>query len=234
MWAVLHVETAQCGFLPDRRPRILFERHIFHKLTGGKFDSTHPGISNPIPGGYGAPGANQFARLNQAMAFDPDAAPQSASWGIGQIMGEYFHLAGYSSVEAMVSAMVDSETAQLEAFSTYLKSTRLDAPLRVRDWASFARGYNGPDYARSGYDMRLSAAFQKLASGTLPDLNVRAGQLYLTLRGFYTNCIDGMIGPDTREAILAFQQSAGLPPTGQLDDRTMRALIPAPPASAAA
>jgi hypothetical protein len=27
LWAVLTVETRGCGFLPDRRPLILFERH---------------------------------------------------------------------------------------------------------------------------------------------------------------------------------------------------------------
>jgi len=229
MWAVLHVETAQCGFLPDRRPRILFERHIFHKLTGGSFDSTHPDVSNPSPGGYGAPGASQYTRLNKAMALHPSAALRSASWGIAQIMGEYFHLAGFASVETMVSTMIDSENAQLEAFTAYLKSTRLDAPLRVRDWTSFARRYNGPDYARNSYDTRLSVAFQNLASGTLPDLNVRAGQLYLMLRSFSPDCIDGMAGSDTHRAILAFQAKAGLPQTGQFDDRTMKALIPPSP-----
>ena len=29
VWAILNVETRGCGYLPDRRPLILFERHIF-------------------------------------------------------------------------------------------------------------------------------------------------------------------------------------------------------------
>ncbi|MBC7939543.1 MAG: DUF3380 domain-containing protein, partial [Chitinophagaceae bacterium] len=33
--ALLAVESKTCGFLPDRRPVILFERHWFHKLTAG-------------------------------------------------------------------------------------------------------------------------------------------------------------------------------------------------------
>ena len=32
MWAVLGVETSGCGFRPDRRPKILFERHVFSRL----------------------------------------------------------------------------------------------------------------------------------------------------------------------------------------------------------
>src|SRR5436190_828385 len=33
LWTVLNVETHGYGFLADRRPLILFERHIFHKRT---------------------------------------------------------------------------------------------------------------------------------------------------------------------------------------------------------
>src|SRR5436190_4109842 len=38
IWTVIAVETSGCGFLADRRPQILYERHIFHRLTGGRFD----------------------------------------------------------------------------------------------------------------------------------------------------------------------------------------------------
>src|SRR6266404_5494739 len=88
LWTVLQVETSGCGFLPDRRPVILFERHIFHRLTGGLFDDGD--ISDPTPGGYGATGSHQLDRLAQAIALDRNAALQSASWGIGQIMGQNY------------------------------------------------------------------------------------------------------------------------------------------------
>jgi hypothetical protein len=39
IWAVLHVETAGCGFLADRRPPIPFERHIFSRETNRQFDT---------------------------------------------------------------------------------------------------------------------------------------------------------------------------------------------------
>jgi hypothetical protein len=51
IWAVLSVETSGCGYLADRRPQILFERHIFHRLTKGKFDDSD--VSDPTTGGYG-------------------------------------------------------------------------------------------------------------------------------------------------------------------------------------
>jgi N-acetylmuramidase len=56
VWSVLHVETSGCGFQADRRPKILFERHIFSRETQRKFDGQHPDISNPEPGGYGPEG----------------------------------------------------------------------------------------------------------------------------------------------------------------------------------
>ena len=33
VWTVLGVETSGCGFLPDRRPQILYEHPVFHQLT---------------------------------------------------------------------------------------------------------------------------------------------------------------------------------------------------------
>ena len=39
------VETSGQGFLPNRRPQILFERHIFSTLTKRRFDASHPNIS---------------------------------------------------------------------------------------------------------------------------------------------------------------------------------------------
>ena len=62
----------------------------------------------------------------------------------------------------------------------------------------------------------------------MPDLDVRAAQLYLTVRGLYADAIDGVLGPRTMAAIRAFQASVSLPQTGQLDTQTMSALSPVP------
>src|SRR5262249_21522773 len=52
LWTVLNVETSGCGSLSDRRPQILYERHVFHRLTGGRFDDGD--LSDSASGGYGA------------------------------------------------------------------------------------------------------------------------------------------------------------------------------------
>ena len=48
IWTVLAVETQSCGFLADRRPAILYERHIFSHLTKGAYDDGD--ISSPMAG----------------------------------------------------------------------------------------------------------------------------------------------------------------------------------------
>jgi len=74
VWAVLTVETRAFGFLQDRRSLILFERHIFHRLTTGRHDAGNADISNEKSGGYtGGTGSrhrdqaacNGFSRLGQ-------------------------------------------------------------------------------------------------------------------------------------------------------------------------
>lgn len=219
IWTVLTVETSGCGYLPDRRPQILYERHVFHRLTGGKYDDDD--ISAPSPGDYGASGGHQYERLSLAMAKNRNAALQSVSWGIGQILGEYFAAAGFADVEAMVAAMSQSEDRQLAAMGNFLISNRLERALQTHDWTVFARGYNGPNYAINRYDVRLTAAYQKYSSAPLPDLNARAVQLYLTYLGFDPGPVDGIAGNKTLSALARFQRRAGFPATDTINADTV-------------
>src|SRR6185295_6389105 len=102
IWSVLSVENSGCGYLRDRRPKVLFERHIFSRLTAGRFDEDDPDISQRTAGGYGPAGSHQFDRLNAAIQLDRPAALKSASWGLGQVMGENFQPAGFTDVDTMV------------------------------------------------------------------------------------------------------------------------------------
>ena len=222
LWTVLTVETGACGFLPDRRPPILFERHIFSRLTNSRFDTCD--VSAPTPGGYGADGAHQYDRLADAIGMDRPSALQSASWGMAQIMGENFAQAGFSDVESMVSAFSASEDAQLLGFVAFLKANRLDGYLQTHNWPSLARGYNGPNYAANQYDTKLAAAYQKFSAGSLPDVTVRAVQLYLTFAGFDTGGVDGIMGSHTQAALAAYQRQHGMPLSNSIDDATVAAL----------
>ena len=223
--AVGTVETRGFGYLRDRRPLILFERHIFSRETSGRFDASNPDISNPKPGGYGASGAPQYDRLARAIALDREAALRSASWGLGQIMGFNAQVAGFADAEEMVAEMVQHENAQLLAMANFINSQpRAVLALRNHDWAGFARIYNGPSYAENKYDIKLDAAFRSFQAGTLPDLNVRTAQAYLTYLGFSPGGVDGMMGRMTRSALHDFQQSQGLPETDEVTDEALAAI----------
>ena len=222
IWAVLAVETSGCGFLPDRRPQILFERHVFHHLTNGKYDDGD--ISDPQQGGYGAGGGHQYERLGRAMMKDRDAALQSCSWGIAQIMGEHFSILGFAGVEQMVAACVSSEDEQLNIMATFLKANTLTGALRRHDWESFARRYNGPNYKTNQYDTRLRSEFRKYSAGALPDLTVRTAQVYLTFLGFHPGRIDGVAGRITLSAYADFCQQKNVAFNNRVNAETIAQL----------
>jgi hypothetical protein len=157
--AVAEVETSGKAFDESGRPRILFERHYFHRLTSGKYSAKHPDISNATAGGYGKFSA-QYGKLKQAFKLDPDAALSSASWGRFQIMGDNFRAAGFTSVKAFVIAMTTAESEHLKAFTSFVASNKaMLAALRKKDWAAFAAAYNGPGYKKNNYDTKMEAAY---------------------------------------------------------------------------
>ena len=223
LWAILAVETRGFGYLADRRPQILFERHVFAKRTGGKFSAAHPDISNATAGGYKG-GAAEYPRLKQAMALDRNAALESASWGLGQVMGFNAASIGYANVQAMVDAFKDGEDAQLAGCVDFITGKpALKKAFKERDWAKVAFFYNGKTFAKNAYDVKLAnfyAQFQKRA----PDIGVRADQARLAYLGFDPKGIDGMVGPGTAKAIRAFQTGSGLPATGTFDAGTRKKL----------
>lgn len=223
VWSVLTVETRGFGFLQDRRPQILFERHIFHKLTNGRHDSGHADISSAKAGGY-AGGTGEYPRLEKAVSLDREAALQSASWGIGQVMGFNYEAAGFVAIDDMVAAVVKDENGQLLAMANFIKGNKLAGALQRQDWVSFARGYNGPEFRKNEYDARLAAAYAKCKL-MLPDLALRTAQAALLYLGIDPGPIDGFRGSRTRSALMQFQQQSGLRETGELDHDTERKLL---------
>lgn len=162
--AVAEVETSGEAFDESGRPRILFERHYFHRRTDGRYAATHPRISNARAGGYGKFSA-QYGKLEEAYRLAPEAALRAASWGRFQIMGDNFKAAGFASVEAFVLAMTRSEAEHLMAFTRFVKNNkRMLAALRKHDWAAFAAAYNGPGYRKNSYDTKLEAAHRRFSS----------------------------------------------------------------------
>ncbi|MGN6655342.1 MAG: N-acetylmuramidase family protein [Rhodanobacter sp.] len=163
--AVAKVETAGSAFDDYGRPRILFERHYFHRLTQGRYDKRHPDISNSLAGGYGKFSA-QYGKLERAYVLDAVAALESASWGRFQIMGSNYRDAGFVSVQEFVLALARTEAAHLQAFASFVSANKgLHKALEKKDWAAFAKAYNGKGYKKNDYDSKLKNAYDKFAKG---------------------------------------------------------------------
>jgi hypothetical protein len=172
--AVNEVESSGKGFFVDGRPKILFEGHIFWKQLQER--GINPGsISNSSNNDvlysrwtktHYLGGPREYDRLEKAskLRADPrveEAALASASWGSYQIMGFHSKKLGYDSVQTFVDQMYLHERNQLEAFGRYIAAFGCINHLRLKNWAAFAKCYNGPAYGQNKYDIKLAQAFQK-------------------------------------------------------------------------
>ena len=166
--ALIEVEGFGNGFLPDGRPKILFEGHIFYsqlkkagtdpdKMIRGNQDILFP---RQTPAYYQG-GAKEYGRLERAMAINREEALKSASYGRFRLLGLRYRESGFDSVDAFVTAHNESEYGQLNAFCNFLRSQKLDRYLKEKDWSGFARHYNGAGYAANQYDKKLEMTYRK-------------------------------------------------------------------------
>ncbi len=170
--ADIQVEASSSGFDDERRPKALFEPHIFFRnLQGDKRSrAVAAGLAYSRWGAKPYP-HDSYPRIAAAMAIDAEAALRSTSWGLPQILGENHVAAGYPSASAMVTAFVaGGEDEHLAAMAHFIvASPHMRAALVAKDWPSFARLYNGP--ATKGYDTRLAEAYAHLVGIHPGDLN---------------------------------------------------------------
>jgi hypothetical protein len=59
---------------------------------------------------------------------------------------------------------MDSEANQVRMMVNFIKSAKLLTAIQNHDWAAFARGYNGPAYAKNAYDVKLAAAYERFSA----------------------------------------------------------------------
>lgn len=158
--AVTQVESRGSGFLASGEPVILFERHWMYKLLKQKgITPVISDVCDPKAGGY-LGGTLEHVRLGKAVKIDRECALQSASWGLFQIMGFHWKPLGYPSIQAFINDQYKSEGAQLQTFVKFIKvNPKIHSALKSKNWAEFARLYNGPDYAKNKYDVKLQKAY---------------------------------------------------------------------------
>lgn len=168
--AVDEVESNGGGFLPDGRPKILFEAHWFDEFTDGRFRTSHPTLSSARWNQkLYIGGAGEWNRLNQAVALDAVAALKSASAGRYQIMGFNHAAAGHPTVEKFWDAMRRSERDHLDAFVAFIESKRLGDEVRQisnrhADNIPFSEAYNGSGFRKNAHHIKIAKAHAKWAA----------------------------------------------------------------------
>lgn len=168
--AVQIVEAAgRDGFLSDGRPQILFEGHIMYKEFHKKFPDRDLAYlckkfstvfypkwdKSKYFGGLG-----EYKRLELAKEIDEECALKATSWGMFQIMGFNHNLCGCQDVFDFVHKMSESHEKQLELMYYFMNNSGCLKELKEKDWAGFAKKYNGPGYAQNAYDQKLRNAYE--------------------------------------------------------------------------
>ena len=163
---VRKVESGGTSFDNSGRPIILPEPHIFYRQTGGRFGHTafsYPKWGQkPYPKSYDA----RWQVLADMAERDTEAALESASWGLWQVMGFHWKALDYDSALDFARRMAASETEHLEALVRYIEANGLSDELRAcragspDSCSAFAKGYNGAGYAKNRYHEKMAEALQ--------------------------------------------------------------------------
>lgn len=225
-----------CG---EKRPLIRWEGHYFYqRLQGDALDQAiAKKLASPRAGAVKNPKeqADRWRKLVEpAYSIDTDAAHESMSWGVGQVMGAHWKRLGYASVADLVKAVCAGLYGQVDLMMRYCREFGLLDELARGDALGFARGYNGPKAPQSYADgiERLAKEF----GGEVKTAEV-AGMLRLGMKGAKVRELQSLLnrtgaalktdadfGPATKEAVLVFQRENGLKPDGVAGPETMRAL----------
>ena len=163
--AVVDIEAGQShqGFASPGKPLINFDLTMFRRFATrrgvnlSRYSKSHAVVFSASKGSQ----TRAHRRLDAAMSINPHAAIEGTFWGMFQIGGFNWKKCGASSLEDFVARMSSSERAQLDMFADFIINAGLLKPLREKNWEEFARGYNGPGYARRNYHTRMAQAYAR-------------------------------------------------------------------------
>ena len=248
--AVCEVESGGRVFAKIKgrdEPLIRFEGHYFHRLLDGakRNRAKIEGLANRNPGAVknSSTQAGRWAMLAKASAIDREAALQSCSWGIGQVMGAHWRWLDYANVDALVADVRSGVGGQVRLMLKFIEKSGLSQAMKQQDWRVFARGYNGPAYAKNDYDRKLAKAHEQfvvlLGEKTQVSRTNRSAPLVLKLgdRGDRVRVLqlklqaygaaiaaDGDFGPVTKDGVSNFQLMNDLDVDGIVGPDTLSAL----------
>lgn len=163
--AVTEVESGGQGFLPDGRIVIRFEPHLFHRFTQGQFAADHPNVSySAFRPGNPKSVLHSWQLYDEAKKLNLQSTRMATSFGLFQILGVNWPNCGCKSLPEFVSRMSKSEAEQLNLFCSFITHMGLVDELKEHQWAKFARIYNGKDFKKLKYDVKLANAYKKFSA----------------------------------------------------------------------
>lgn len=162
MKAVVSIEAgaAMEGFAAPGVPIVNFDPSMY-RIYGPKAPSKAGDKNAKVPEGLSGYQKKEWTQLTNARHKNAQGADMGTFWGMFQIGGFNYKVCGCQSVEEFVAKMSESELAQLELFAAFLRGTGQLKYLQDKDWAKFARAYNGPSYARRGYHTKMANAYKR-------------------------------------------------------------------------
>lgn len=160
--AVVLIEAGKTmkGFWAPGVPVINFDRTMYNRFRG-KAVNKEGAKGETVPPGLTGYALQEWTQLINARKSNAQGANMGTFWGMFQIGGFNYKLCGCESVDEMVKLMAYSELEQLELFATFITNAGMLPDLKKKNWAGFARKYNGASYARRGYHTRMAKAYAK-------------------------------------------------------------------------
>lgn len=162
MKAVVAIEAgAQMrGFWAPGVPVINFDRSMYARYRRSA-PSQAGAKGEKVPAGLTGYARSEWTQLINARRVNAQGANMGTFWGMFQIGGFNYKACGCKSVDEFVRLMSYSELEQLELFAAFIRNTGMLNDLRAKNWAAFARKYNGASYARRGYHTKMAAAYAR-------------------------------------------------------------------------
>lgn len=149
--AVFYVESKQAYDLNTGLVIIRYEPHIFKRKSG-----------KDVPARRGGQAA-EWDNFRRAYVAHPQAALDSCSYGLPQLMGFNFGVTKHPNAHEMVLAFQDSCVEQVGGFFGFVVKNKLVSAIKKQDWRAFARVYNGPG-AVDDYSTKLGRAAKVIDS----------------------------------------------------------------------
>ena len=161
--AFIEVETGGKGFdLKTGKIMIQFEPSWFKKKApyapSGQWSVNKVDVQN-----------KEWEAFNDAFSKDKEAAMESTSIGLGQIMGFHWKRLGYTSVGAMWDDAKRGIERQIYQICQFIQTdSKLKTAIHNKDWHTIASIYNGAGYKelakkynREPYDVSMEKAYKK-------------------------------------------------------------------------